>query len=76
MQQPVLTRDFKLDPDQEQWLYKYRSIDLHKWRLEIINHDPANRIRTFLYVGESQDDPDRYQKLQQNRYCFWPEPPK
>ena len=73
MQQPVLTRDFKLDPDQEQWLGKYGSIDLEDWRLET---NPASRIRTFVYVGESQDDPDRYQKLQQNRYCFWPEPPK
>lgn len=73
MQQPVLCRKFKLDPDQELWLDKYRSIDLEDWRLET---NPVSRSRAFVYVGQNKDDPGRYQKLQQDKYCFWPEPPK
>ena len=71
-----------LGDDQQLWMRVYGQINLNEWRLEVLGYDPSdaaatwnNRYRAYVYVGNSSQDPQRHEKLLQNKYCFWPEPP-
>lgn len=71
-----------LGADQRIWMRMYDQINLSEWRLEILGYDPSdvvgtwsNRHREFVYVGNSSHDPQRHEKLLQNKHCFWPDPP-
>ena len=82
MSQAVPTHEFALGPGQQLWMRMYGRVDLHEWRLEVLGYNPSDmagtyseRYREFVYVGSSSQDPQRHEKLLQDKYCFWPEPP-
>ena len=62
---------------QYEWLNKYGSIDLRKWRLMFI-HKKMDKPE-WLYVGEWEPDPSnvdgsyiqRYSNLEKNLYYYW-----